>query len=161
MKPILKFRPFSLMDLDSVLKIERASFKTAYTRKRFCGIHQKHSQSFIVAELSKKIVGYIFAYLKDNSIYFSSIAVDKNYRNMGIGRKLFAFMFKHFAKKGLKKACLDVRTANKKAISFYENLGFKTVKKIKRYYRDGSDAYRMELANWPQAAEMSSPKRYL
>lgn len=141
----LKLRNFQFSDLNSIMKIENASFDTdAYPKKRFERLWKLHSKDFIVAELKDKIVGYIIAYPKRYFIDFDSLAVDKKYRNSGIGKKLLNFILNKFRRKGFKKASLEVRTTNKIATSFYQTLGFKITKIIKNYYKDGGDAYRME-----------------
>lgn len=144
MKFRIKLRKFRLSDLKTILRIERSSFSIdAYSKKRFKSLWKYHPNDFILAKIKDKIVGYIIAYPKKDFIDFNSVAVDKKYRNLGIGKKLVNFMLKKFKKLGLKWASLEVRTKNKVAISFYKNLGFKIKKIIKDFYKDGGDAYRM------------------
>ena len=141
----LKLRNFCLPDLESIIKIENASFSVdAYPKKRFEKLWRLHSKDFIVAQLRDKITGYIIAYPKRYFIDLDSLAIDKNYRKLGIGKKLVNFMLNRFKKNGLKRALLEVRTTNKTAIAFYQKLGFKIKKTLKGYYRNGGDAYRME-----------------
>ena len=73
-----------------------------------------------------------------------SIAVLEGYRRRGIGRALMVEAMS--ASKYVYKAremYLEVRISNIPAISLYEKLGFKKVKVIPFYYRDGEDAYVM------------------
>lgn len=143
----IKLRKFKLSDLDSVLKIETGSFSAAqaYSKRRFACLYSFHPNNFIVAEKTGKIVGYIIAYNNKGFLDFNSIAVDKNYRNLGIGRRLMNVFLRKSKKDGLKKACLEVKITNKKAVSFYKKLGFEIKKTLKRFYKDGRNAYRMEM----------------
>jgi len=145
----LTIRKFLPSDIDKIVEIEKASFRQgAYSKTRLENLSKKHPNDFLVAQLADKKVGYIIAYNKAGGwIDFVSLAVDKKYQKLGIGKKLVVFVLNRFRKKGLKKASLEVRTTNKRAISFFQNLGFKTTKVIKRYYRDGEDAYLMEKSN--------------
>ena len=144
MKFQIKLRKFRLSDLKTILKIERSSFSIdAYSKKRFKSLWKYHPNNFILAEIKDKIVGYIIAYPRKDFGDFNSVAVDKKYRNLGIGKKLVNFMLEKFKKLGLKRAFLEVRTKNKITISFYRNLGFKIIKIIKNFYKDGGNAYRM------------------
>jgi len=141
----IKLRNFQFPDLNSIVKIENASFSVdAYPKKRFEKLWRLHSKDFIVAKLRDKIIGYIIAYPKRYFIDFDSLAIDKKYRKLGIGRKLVNFMLNRFKKKGLKRALLEVKTTNKTAIAFYQKLGFKIKKTLKGYYRDKANAYQME-----------------
>lgn len=144
MKFQIKLRKFRLSDLKTILKIERSSFSIdAYSKRRFKSLWKYHPNDFILAKIKDKIVGYIIAYPREDFVDFNSMAVDKKYHNLGIGKKLVNFVLKKFKKLSLKQASLEVRTKNKIAISFYKNLGFKIKKIIKNYYKDGGDAYRM------------------
>ena len=141
----LIIRKFLPSDIDKIVEIEKASFpQGAYSKRRLESLSKKHPNDFLVAQLADKKVGYIIAYNKAGVIDFDSLTIDKKYRKLGIGKKLVVFVLNRFRKKGLKKASLEVRTSNKRAISFFQNLGFKITKVIKHYYRDSEDAYRME-----------------
>ena len=145
----ITIRKFLPPDINRILEIEKASFpRDAYSKRRLENSAKKHTNDFIVAKLAKKTVGYLIAYNRPGLLDFDSLAVDKKYRNSGIGSALVNFALNKFKKKGLKKASLEVRIDNKKAISFFENLGFKITKVIKRYYQDRTDAYRMEKNLW-------------
>lgn len=141
----IQLRKFLLSDLKSIVEIEKSSFTTdVYSKKKFENLYKKHSDNFIVAKISNKIIGYIIAHDGGGFVDFDSVAVDKKYRRLGVGRLLVNFMLNRFKQKSLKKASLEVRTTNKTAVSFYKNSGFKIARIIKNYYKDGKDVYRME-----------------
>ncbi len=144
---MIKIREFSLSDLPEVLEIERISFpkKQAYSKSRFERYCQKHPESFIVAESENRVVGYTIGKPKNRSSKIISLAVKPDFRQKGIGRKLTNSLISLFKKRGAKAVFLEVRTGNKTAISFYKNLGFKILKEIKNYYRNGDNAYSMKL----------------
>lgn len=138
-------RKFGPLDIDRILEIEKASFQRgSYSKKRIENLFESHPGDFIVAELADEIAGYLIAYNTNGVVDFDSLAVDEKYRETGIGKKLVCFTLNKFKKKGLKKASLEVRINNKRAISFFQGLGFKITKLFKRYYLDGEDAYKME-----------------
>jgi len=141
----IKLRSFQLADLKTVREIEQSSFALdAYPEERFENLYQKHPDDFIVAEKNNNVIGYIIAYENGGFLDFNSMAVNKKYRGLGIGRLLVNFMLNRFKKRGLKKASLEVRPTNKIALAFYQNLGFKIFGIIKNYYKNEESAYRME-----------------
>jgi len=142
----IKLRKFKISDLDQILKIEKSSFSVsyAYSKERFKSLYKAHSNDFIVAEKKSKVIGYIIAYNKRGFLDFDSIAVGKNYRGMGLGSRLMNFVLESFKNRGFKKASLEVNTANKRAMFFYKKIGFQIKKTLKRFYKDGTSAYRME-----------------
>ncbi|RJO61559.1 GNAT family N-acetyltransferase [candidate division WS5 bacterium] len=87
----------------------------------------------VVCEEEGKVVGYLVGLLeKDASIYKNTkrvaslehMFVEKEYRQRGIGRKLFEF-FKEWAKENrAEKIKVGVLYNNEKTIRFYKELGF-------------------------------------
>jgi len=146
MKRELRLRKFIPADLEQILEIEKVSFTTdAYPKSRFENLAKEQADGFIVAENSGKILGYIIAYkTKGKRGDLDSIAVDPKYRNSGIGGLLLNYLICQFKKKGLKRLSLEVRTKNKTAISFFQDMGFEIKKTLKEYYQDKADAYQME-----------------
>lgn len=84
-----------------------------------------------VAILNNKIVGYATAIEKETPSYrlvkvaaLENLVIDKNLRNMGIGKKLMD-VFKIWAKEiKASKISVNVFALNKKGISFYKREGF-------------------------------------
>ena len=149
--PFIKLRKFKISDLDRILEVEKSSFSAshAYSERRFKSLYRAHPDDFIVAGKENKIIGYIIAYSKRGFLEFNSIAVDKNYRGMGIGSRLMNFVLEKFKNRGFKKAFLEVITTDKKVISFYEKRGFQIKKTLKGFYKDGASAYSCLLYTSP------------
>ena len=145
---MIKLRRISLSDLDQMMEIEKASFpnREAWSKTYFEILYQKYPEGFIVAENRNEIIGYTIGLPRNDSAEIVSLAVSPDWRRKGIGTILTNSLIDHFKEKGLKEISLCVRTKNKKAISFYQKLGFKILKTIKNYYRNGDDAYSMKLS---------------
>lgn len=69
------------------------------------------------------------------------IVVDEQYRRLGIGSEFIEHLSRDL---DVSKMILEVRASNEGAISFYERNGFRKVRPIKNYYKDGEDAISME-----------------
>ena len=140
----IKIRKFRPSDLNRVMEIEKVSFPEPWPESYFKEFWKKHPDGFMVAEISKKIVGYVLGYKKPNGLgSIKTIAVDLDYRRQGIGKELVNFIINKLKKESVKEIFLHVRPKNKIACKFYKNMGFKILKTIKKYYRNGEDAYLM------------------
>lgn len=62
---------------------------------------------------------------KRNHIGDAGIRINKEFRGLGLGKSMFEELFKAAKKLKIKKVILDTYENNKRAISFYETLGFK------------------------------------
>lgn len=94
--------------------------------------------NYFVYEIDNKIVGYIIAWISDNTSILN-FGVIKDYRNKGIGNILFNEVLKN--NEGI--MTLEVRVSNTVAIDFYEKRGFTKHSIRKNYYSNGEDAILM------------------
>lgn len=98
----------------------------------------------IVYEKDNMIVGFIVFSMIYETAEIIDMAVMKEYQGQGIGSQLFVFANNECINNGCGVIMLEVRSGNKKAISFYKKNGFKKVIVRRGYYRDGEDAFVME-----------------
>jgi len=142
----LKLEEFSISDLDEIIEIEKNSFpnRVAFSREYLQKLYQNYPEGFVVAKIEKEIVGYGIGQIKGDWGEIISLAVKSNWREKGIGTFLAKFLINNFQKKGVNSVLLHVRKKNETAISFYQKLGFKILKKIKNYYLYGDVAFLME-----------------
>jgi len=128
-------RPFSLTDLNQILRIEALSFpKSPYDGMMFVQLHWLHPETFwVYVEKGGKgegnqIVGYL-VFSREGHII--SIAVHPNRRRTGIGKQFIQEAIRRFQ---FKKLWAEVRKSNEGAQAFYLKMGFKIVDEIPNYY---------------------------
>lgn len=152
----LQLRRFEEKDLDRVMYINLKCLPENYSRGFFLDLHHRYPNTFIVATLDGLVVGYVMCRMEtgfSNVRRFGvvrkghviSIAVLPEHRRMGLGRALMIETLKAMIDYYATECFLEVRVSNIPAISLYDKLEFKVVRRIGRYYRDGEDAYVMAL----------------
>ncbi len=107
-------------------------------------IYENYRDLILIAEKNNKIAGFVMGVLSsEDSGRILVLFVDKKYRGLGIGKKLMQAIIKKLtARYGVREISLEVHEKNIAAISLYESLGFKKVKKLRGYY-DGEDGWLM------------------
>jgi [ribosomal protein S18]-alanine N-acetyltransferase len=129
------------------LTIERSSFGAdAWDKELFEGFLGSSSALFILAEAGGKLLGYLIAIDAGARAELASIATAPRARRRGIGQALMAHTLRRLRRRRVQEWWLMVRTTNDAAIHFYRRLGFRRTRRVKRYYEDGADAWRMALA---------------
>jgi ribosomal-protein-alanine N-acetyltransferase len=129
-------------DLIRIAEIEKLSFEFESWGLFFLEKFLEIPYNKIIVAENNEILGYCAFSDEGEIIHIKSIAVHPNYRNKGIAKALIKEVIK------LKKDIyLEVRVSNEIAIKLYENLGFKKIKTIKKFYSNGEDAYRYYLKN--------------
>jgi ribosomal protein S18 acetylase RimI-like enzyme len=90
---------------------------------------RKPSRLILVAEIDKKVVGFIFGYIikmdKHKIGKVQEIIVTAKYRKVGIGRKLMKKLLNFFRKNGCAIAETVTFVGNTPGEKFYESAGFK------------------------------------
>ncbi|MFU8651982.1 ribosomal protein S18-alanine N-acetyltransferase [Methanotorris formicicus] len=141
---MIGIRRFRLEDLDRVEEIEKQSFKKIYPRFLLIHLYTNFPDGFIVAEIDGHIVGYIIGTIEWGNGHIISIAVDRKFRNRGIGSILIEYLEKYFFERcNVKYIVLEVRVSNKKARMFYYKRGYVDKRFLPKYYDDGEDAILM------------------
>lgn len=93
---------------------------------------------FLSAKDSKKVLGYIGAYVINGELEILNFVVDGNFQRTGIGTLLFNELLNRYP--DAKTVVLEVREQNEKGINFYKKNNFNVISKRKHYYKNGDDA---------------------
>ncbi|MBC7127146.1 MAG: ribosomal protein S18-alanine N-acetyltransferase [Candidatus Methanosuratincola petrocarbonis] len=147
---VREFRP---EDLESVIMINKVCLPENYSPDFFMEHHWENPRIFLVAQVGEKVVGYNMCRIEfgisnikrdfAKKGHVISIAVLEGYRGMGIGQRLMEDGMKNVRESGASEIYLEVRQSNLPAIQLYRKLGFRAVRVLEGYYRDGENAYLM------------------
>ncbi len=139
-EPII--RRMTLNDVDSVHAIDEATFARPWSRQDFVKEMTSNACArYLIAEADGKVAGYAGAWIVLDEAHITNIAVAKEYRGRGLGRRLTAALLQYASNLGVVYATLEVRRSNEIAKNLYQSLGFEYVGTRKRYYEDnGEDA---------------------
>ncbi len=144
----VQIRRFARRDLARLVAIERASFgKDAWPPELFLDYWRASPELFFIARNGRKIAGYSITRTDWRGAELESIAVDPPYRGRGVAEALLQTTIALLHARTLR---LMVSTENEPALRFYARFGFIRVRKVKRYYGPGRDAWRMRLELGPK-----------
>lgn len=148
----ISFRQMRKDDLDSVLEIDRLSFRLPWPVSAYRHDLTNNSNAilWVAEDLSKeddsKVVGMVDVWLILEEAHIATLAVHPDYRGNGIAAGLLRKVLLEAFKLGARRAMLEVRESNLAARSLYEEFGFAVVSRRRRYYRDNNeDALLMNL----------------
>lgn len=141
----VQFRPFKSEYLKEVVEITRTNLTERYSDFIFLDIQRSWPSAFIVSMADNEVAGFICGGITgDKEARILMIAVDKKYRNKGIGSGLMTLFEQEALKIKINRIRLEVRTDNINAVNFYKIHGYSIVSLLPSYYNDGFDAYSME-----------------
>lgn len=149
-----KLRKFTPNDLQSVMQINRETLPENYSDYFFMDLYERFPETFIVAEDSGKIAGYIMCRIEVGLSNFGlgglirkghvvSIAVLPRFRRKGVAQALLNTAMNGMCFYKAKQCFLEVRVTNDAGVALYKKLGFEVSRTVHGYYSDGEDAYVM------------------
>jgi ribosomal-protein-alanine N-acetyltransferase len=153
-----------LDDVDRVMEIERQSFSAPWSARAYrYEIAENGNSAMVVVrpasgpegalmQLARQIglarprpvLGYGGFWLLVDDAHIATIAVDPQWRGLGLGELLLLAMLERGDGLGAVRATLEVRVSNEVAQGLYRKYAFEIVSRRKRYYADNNeDAYIM------------------
>jgi ribosomal-protein-alanine N-acetyltransferase len=150
-------RRLELRDLNAIEKIERASYRTPWSRSMFAGELAKPSSISLGAfePDSGDLLGYLIISRYVDAWHVMNLAVAPKHRRKHIAAGLLAQLFVITAGEGRRGYTLEVRVSNDVAINLYEKAGFKARGVRRGYYTDNRED---ALIMWRDPEPRSDPR---
>jgi ribosomal-protein-alanine N-acetyltransferase len=139
----------SLADVDALVALEREGSSHPWTRQGFeNALHgQAGERVALLKDTSGRAVGFCVWQEVADEAHVHNVAVSRSHRRQGLGRRLLAACLGLAARRGARRAFLDVRAGNGAALALYVGLGFREVARRRGYYAEPSeDAVVMEMS---------------
>ena len=135
------FRRLELRDLTAIEKIERASYKTPWSRSMFAGELAKPSSVSLGAfdPETGELLGYLIISRYVDAWHVMTLAVAPKHRRKRIAAGLLERLFEVTSREGRRGYTLEVRVSNEVAIKLYEQAGFKPRGVRRGYYTDNRE----------------------
>jgi ribosomal-protein-alanine N-acetyltransferase len=119
-------------NLDDLFELDKSNDKNHWSRDNFNGNHK-----IKIATCNNKTIGFI-VYSDFDTVEILRLLVVKDFRGKGVGASLIESIYN-------KDIILEVRKDNENAISLYKKYGFQVINIRKNYYKDGEDAFIMQI----------------
>lgn len=142
----IKIEDASLTHLDRLFEIEQQCFtKEAFSRQQISYLITDYNTINLVAKINNEIVGFTILQLESEDYstfgHIITLNVASNFRRKGVAQKLLQEMESILKSRGITECRLEVRQDNAVAIKLYENLGYKEISVLDRYYGKAHGLY--------------------
>ncbi len=130
----VRFEEMSEEHLDAVLAIEGEAYPEPWTRGMFQDEIRNPLSYIYVARRGEDVAGYCGFWLVLDEAHIITVAVKKDHRGTGLGRRFMEFLLSKAREVGARYATLEVRASNTRARRLYEDFGFHEVAMRPQYY---------------------------
>lgn len=121
-------------DFEQIAEIEALVFSSPWSQKAVEEFTENSYSGILVAELNKKVLGYITYSSIIDEIQIANVATHPDFRRMHIAQNLLELLIDKAKINNTLSITLEVRESNIKAISLYDKCNFKVIGKRKNYY---------------------------
>ncbi len=137
------FKLMSKEHIKAVTDIERECFSHPWSENAFYDELENPMSLTVVALYTddgvESVTGFVNVRIVNNEVYINNITVSEKFRRMGHAKGLLLYLEENVKNKNATFITLEVRESNSPAISLYKKLGYVTVGKRKRFYRDPTE----------------------
>ena len=144
----ITYRRLSAEDIPELAGLDSRCFGNPWSEEAFRGDLNGPRKAVYEGAFNSKgeMIGFAGAVWILDEGEINRVAVHPLYRTRGIGGACLTRVLKELQKEKLDRILLEVREANRSAITLYKNSGFRVISKRKNYYQDtGENALIMQL----------------
>ena len=149
-------RRAQLEDLIPIMEVNLKTLPEHYSDFFYEGLLSDFPETFMVAELDSRDVGYVMCKCEHGFSNFKklgfvkkchlvSIAVLEEHRGKGMGSAMLVGVIEGARTYKCTELYLEVRCSNNEAVRLYQKMNFQIRNRLGSYYRDGEDAYLMSI----------------
>lgn len=122
MRDELRIVPMDETNYTDAARLARENLREGWSEKTYEEQLKNPSDRTYIAYFGEQACGFLSAWYVLDEIEINNVAVEKDFRRLGIGRKLFERLFEDLPE--AERTVLEVRESNAAAIGLYKSLGF-------------------------------------
>lgn len=141
-RPFETFSVCSMMrsDVPDVMHLEHRVCSMPWNANAYITEIGNPNAKYLIAKRDDgRIVGYGGVWVVMDEMHVTTLAVDQDYRGLGIGERLLIELMFAGMDRGATRATLEVREGNIAARGLYRKYGFADVAMRKKYYSDNGE----------------------
>jgi ribosomal protein S18 acetylase RimI-like enzyme len=138
-------RRFRAEDLPQVVLLVDSVFRERYELPMYMNLFTSWPDGFQVVEQDGRVVAFLLGMISGpRQVRVLLLAVNPQFWGHGLGTQLLWTFMRAALTLPADSVTLEVRVSNRRALSFYQRLGFVITGMIPGYYKDGESAHVME-----------------
>ena len=125
-------------DLDTVAELEARCFTNPWTREMLARelAISNVAHIFVLRLPERPVAAFCSCWIVSDELHINTLAVNPACRRIGLASHLMREVMGEAARRGARRATLEVRESNAAARGLYERLGFRVAGVRRNYYTD-------------------------
>lgn len=141
---MIKINKIGVEYLDRLLEIDSENFDDPWSKDMFKKELEHGNAEYYGLFNDDEILGFCGGWYVLDEYQINKIVIDKAHQNKKLGQLFLIYIMQLYAMKNAKKATIEVRESNTRAIKVYTKAGFDVIGRRENYYQNnGENAYIM------------------
>ncbi len=136
----IEIREISEQEISQVAALEKDIFSDPWSSQGIRETFEQNQARIVGAFADGRMAGYLIVYYVLDEAEIARIAVNQEYRRLGVAGELMRWLLAFLDEQGLTRILLDVRESNLAARTFYEKWNFQVDGIRKRYYQNPEES---------------------
>jgi [ribosomal protein S18]-alanine N-acetyltransferase len=138
----IRIRIMNFADLNKVMAIEPTAYgQNHWSKKSFENELKLQCSSYYCAFAmeTSELLGYSGFWLIGEEVHITTLAVHSDFQRRYVGERLLINDILEAKRLGAHWITLEVRATNERALNLYFKYGFKSMGRLKKYYKDNDE----------------------
>ena len=133
---MMTIRELEPQDIAGIAELEKICFSDPWSENSIASELHNPLSCWLVAVEDNRVVGYVGSQTVLDGSDMMNIAVDPDFRRMGIAEALISNLLSRLKEYNSRCLILEVRVSNLPAIALYEKMGFIQIGRRRNYYHN-------------------------
>lgn len=140
-------RGFRPVDVPRIASIVAEALHESYDPSLYASLSAEWPDGFLVAADPADVpIGFLLGVSQvTNEGRVLMFAVERGWRSSGVGTLMMDTFLDRCRARGFRRATLEVRVSNARAIRFYTRYRYSVIDLLRAYYSDGENGYHMAV----------------
>lgn len=141
---MIKINKLSIENIEDIHRIDIDNFEDAWSKEMLIKELTNENAQYFGLFNDDELLGFCGGWFVVDEYQINKIVIDKPHQDKKLGQLFLIYIMELFKTQNIKKATIEVRESNARAIKVYTRAGFDIIGRRENYYaNNGETAYIM------------------
>lgn len=136
---MIKINKITKDHLEKLIEIDKNNFDDPWSYEMFEKELSNDNSEYYGIFNDEDLLGFCGGWRVIDEYHINKIVIDKPHQNKKLGQMFLVYIMELYKTKNIKKAFIEVRESNVKAVKVYSRAGFDVIGRRENYYQNNNE----------------------
>lgn len=136
---MIKIKRVGIEHIDRLHQIDRDNFDDPWSKEMLQKELEVETSEYYGIFNDDEILGFCGGWYVLDEYQINKIVIDRPHQNKKLGQMFLVYIMHLYLSRGIKKATIEVRESNTRAIKVYTRAGFDVIGRRENYYQNNGE----------------------